>query len=490
MLYEMLVSAASESPGREAVEAHGTAVSYGELRAAVDGFASKLGALGFGKGDPVLVLLPNGAEFVIAVFAAAKLGGIVVPVNLSFQINELKFYLQDSGARAVVTTAKLASRHGALIQDVNPGCHIVTSIPRPDSAPLEAAAARASIDGDVLYQYSSGSTGTPKRVVRSQANLVEEADNYTHTVKLTREDRILAVVPMFHAHGFGNCLLATIRAGATLYTLESFNRQQVIDALVDKDITVFPGVPFMFSILADSPSIAAARLPALRLAFSAGAPLADKTFERFLHKFGVPVRQLYGSTETGSVAINMGRTAGDLWSSVGQAIHHVEVKIVDDDGQPAGVDQTGEIIIRSQAMTRGYANLEEVNRQSFRDGYFWSGDLGRLDRDGRLFISGRKTLFINVGGNKVDPAQIEALIDEHPAVAESVVLGVGGGHSQEIIKAVVVCKQACDAEQIRVWCRGKVADFKVPRIVEFRAEIPRSPLGKILRKYLQDEESH
>jgi len=490
MLYEMLASAATEYPRREAVKALGTAVSYAELRSAVEGFSVQLEALGFGKGDPVIVLLPNGVEFVIAVFAVAKLGGIVVPVNLSFQVKELRFYLQDSGARAVVTTAELATRHGSLIQDVNPGCHIITSILRSESALPEADAARTPFDGDVLYQYSSGSTGTPKRVVRNQANLVQEAHNYTHTVNLTRDDRILAVVPMFHAHGFGNCLLATIRAGATMYTLESFNRQQVIDALVDKDVTIFPGVPFMFSILADSSSIAATRLPALRLAFSAGAPLAHETFESFLHKFGVPVRQLYGSTETGSAAINMGSTAGDMWSSVGQAIHNVEMKIVDDDGQPTGVGETGEIIIRSQAMTRGYANLEEVNRQTFRDGFFWSGDLGRVDKDGNLFISGRKTLFINVGGNKVDPAQIESLINGHPAVAESVVLGVDGCHSQEIIKAVVVRKQACDAEQIKDWCRGKVADFKVPRIIEFRDEIPRSPLGKILRKYLQDEESH
>lgn len=490
MLYEMLASAATEYPGQQAIEAHGVAVSYGKLRVAVDGFSSQLETLGFGKGDPVIVLLPNGVEFVIAVFAVAKLGGIVVPVNLSFQIKELQLYLRDSGAHAVITAAELATRHGALIQDVNPGCHIITSIPWSESALPEVDVARTPFDSDVLYQYSSGSTGTPKRVVRNQFNLVQEANNYAHTVKLTREDRILAVVPMFHAHGFGNCLLATIRVGATMFTLESFNRQQVMDVLVEKDITVFPGVPFMFSILADSPSIAATRLPALRLAFSAGAPLAHKTFESFLHKFGVPVRQLYGSTETGSVAINMGSTTGDLWSSVGQAIHNVELKIVDDDGQLAGFDQTGEIIIHSQAMTTGYANLDEVNRQTFNNGYFWSGDLGRADKDGNLFISGRKTLFINVGGNKVDPAQIEAVINECPAVIESVVLGVDGGHSQEIIKAVVVCKQACEVEQIKDWCRGKVADFKVPRIVEFRDEIPRSPLGKILRKYLQDEESH
>jgi long-chain acyl-CoA synthetase len=294
---------------------------------------------------------------------------------------------------------------------------------------------------------------------------------------------------MFHAHGFGNCLLAAVRVGATIVALESFNRQDVLDALLHKGISVFPGVPFMFSILADSPSISGAELPALRLAFSAGAPLAQKTFDSFMQKFGVPVRQLYGSTETGSVAINLGSTEGDLWGSVGQPMRNVEVKIVDEQGQPAGVDQTGEIVILSPAMTRGYANLEDVNRDTFRDGHFWSGDLGRIDADGNLFISGRKKLFINVGGNKVDPAELEALIATHPSVTESVVLGIGGGHSQEIIKAVVVCKQDCSAEEIREWCRGKVADFKVPRIVEFRDEIPRSPLGKILRKYLQDESS-
>ncbi len=490
MLYEMLVSATSESPNRPAVEAHGKAVSYEKLLNAVDSFSVQLETLGIRSGDPVIVLLPNGVDFAIAVFAVAKLNSIVVPLNLAFQITELQFYLQDSKARAVVTTAELAGQHRALIEDVNPGCHVVTSVPHPEHPGPKAGATRAPFEGDVLYQYSSGSTGTPKRVVRNQADLVLEADNYTHTVKLTMQDRILAVVPMFHAHGFCNCLLATIRVAATMYTLESFNRRQVIDALVDKEISVFPGVPFIFSILADSPSISAIGLPALRLAFSAGAPLTHKTYESFLHKFGIPVRQLYGSTETGSITINTGGTAGDMWSSVGQAIHNVEVKIVDDDERPAAVDQVGEIVIRSQTMTGGYSNLEEITRQTFRDGHFWSGDLGRLDKDGNLFIVGRKTLFINVGGNKVDPAQIEQLINEHPAVVESVVLGVVGGHSQEIIKAVVVLKQTCDAEQIRDWCRGKLADFKVPRIVEFRHEIPRSPLGKILRKYLQDEEGH
>jgi long-chain acyl-CoA synthetase len=296
MLYEMLASAATQYPEQQAIETRTHSVNYAELRAAVDRFASQLTSTAIQRGDPVVVLLPNGSDFVVSVFAIAKLGCIVVPVNLSFQIKELQFYLKDSAAAAVITTPELAAKHRALIQEVNPECNVITSVSAPEHGLSETGSGRSAFDGDVLYQYSSGSTGTPKRVVRTQSNLIHEADNYTRTVRLTRDDRILAVVPMFHAHGFGNCLLAAVRVGATIVALESFNRQDVLDALLHKGISVFPGVPFMFSILADSPSISGAELPALRLAFSAGAPLAQKTFDSFMQKFGVPVRQLYGST--------------------------------------------------------------------------------------------------------------------------------------------------------------------------------------------------
>jgi long-chain acyl-CoA synthetase len=255
--------------------------------------------------------------------------------------------------------------------------------------------------------------------------------------------------------------------------------------LKTKGITIFPGLPFIFSILADSNSITKVELTDLKLAFTAGAPLSQKIFEGFKNKFGVPLRQLYGSTETGSISINLGKTDDGLWESVGKPMHGVTVMIMSEEGQLLPPCNIGEVVVHSAAMTHGYAGSVEVNREAFRDGYFWSGDLGKLDSDGNLFITGRKKQFINVGANKVDPKEIEELLNTHPSIQESVVLGIPGLYGDEIVKAVLVLNEKLDAEIVKDWLRGKIADFKIPRVIEFRQEIPRSPLGKILRKHLQ-----
>ncbi|WP_207891837.1 class I adenylate-forming enzyme family protein [Thiogranum longum] len=482
----MLADTVQRLPSNTFMEWGENTLSFQDFRHAVDRFSATLAESGVRSGDAVILLLPNGPEFATGVFAIAKLGAIAVPLNTAFQDKELQFYLQDSRARTLVTTTDILDSHNDLI-DESRDCQVITEI--PVSAEPTAGEQRQPLKGPVLYQYSSGSTGTPKRVIRSQEQLVHEANNFTATVNISSSDRILTVVPLFHAHGFGNCLLAAARTGATMVVLPAFKRKSALNTLADKGITVFPGVPFMFSILADSPSIQGMPLPRLRLAFSAGAPLARETFDNFRGKFSVPVRQLYGSTESGSVAINTGSTDGECWSSIGTPMRNVEVRIVGENGEPVSAGESGELVICSQALTHGYANLDEVNQETFRDGCFWSGDVGHKDENGNIYITGRKKLFINAGGNKVDPGQVEEVIARHPAVNEVVVVGLQGQYGQEIIKAAIVRNegQECTAEQIREWCNGKLADFKVPRVIEFRAEIPRSPLGKILRKYLQED---
>ncbi len=486
MLYQMVSDTAHRFPGHTFMEWGEDSLSFRDFLNAVDQFSDKLASSGVGTEDAVIVLLPNGPEFAISIFAIAKLGCIAVPLNTAFQDKELQFYIQDSQARVLVTNPDAMHAHSKVIPERS-GFQVVTEVP-VRVRPTEGGQ-HQPLSGPVLYQYSSGSTGTPKRVVRSQEQLVHEAGNFAATVNTSASDRILTVVPLFHAHGFGNCLLAAVCSAATMVVLPAFKRKSALSALADKEITIFPGVPFMFSILADSPSIEGIELPKLRLAFSAGAPLARETFNNFKAKFAVPVRQLYGSTETGSVAINTGSTDGDCWASIGKPMHNVTVSIVGENDKPVSAGESGELVICSDAVTNGYANLDEVNRETFRDGCFWSGDVGHKDEQGNIYITGRKRLFINAGGNKVDPGQIEEVIGRHAAVGEVVVVGVKGQYGQEIIKAVIVSNAGheCTAEQIKEWCNGKLADFKIPRIVEFRAEIPRSPLGKILRKYLQED---
>jgi len=221
-----------------------------------------------------------------------------------------------------------------------------------------------------------------------------------------------------------------------------------------------------------------------------GAPLSRTalpraSFEAFGERFGVLVRQLYGSTETGMIAANMSDDPVATFESVGSAVEGVKIEIVDDDGAALPTGEVGEVSVASPAASSGYADADEASMLAFRDGRYFTGDLGRLDEGGQLYLEGRKKLLIEIGGYKVDPVEVQDVIAAHPAVAEAIVVGVGGESAdEELVKAVVVPKEDCEEAELIAFCRERLANYKVPRTVEFRDEIPTSPLGKVLRKYL------
>jgi long-chain acyl-CoA synthetase len=224
--------------------------------------------------------------------------------------------------------------------------------------------------------------------------------------------------------------------------------------------------------MAEAPETA--DLSSLRLCFSAGTALPRSVFDAFTGKFDVPVRQHYGCTEAGSLTANMDDDPEASFETVGAPMGPVEIKIVD-----------GEVAVRSPAQTSGYSDMEELNREAFQDGFFLTGDLGQLDDEGRLTITGRKKLLIEVGGYKVDPIEVEDVVEAHPDVGEAVVVGVDTGQAgEQLVKAVVVPNEEIEERELISFCQQRLANYKVPRVVEFREEIPRSPLGKILRKYL------
>jgi long-chain acyl-CoA synthetase len=260
-------------------------------------------------------------------------------------------------------------------------------------------------------------------------------------------------------------------------------RQRALELLERERITFFPGVPFNFRLMAESP--ASADLSALRLCFSAGTALPRAAFEAFGERFGVLVRQLYGSTETGMITANMSDDPVATSESVGPPLPGVQVQIADDDGELLPAGEVGEVLVTSPAASHGYAGADEANRASFRDGRYSTGDLGRLDEDGLLYLEGRKKLLIEVGGYKVDPIEVQDVIAVHPCVSDVIVVGVAGAtEGEETVKAVVVPNEDCSESEVISFCRERLSNFKVPRTVEFRDEIPKSPLGKILRKYL------
>jgi long-chain acyl-CoA synthetase len=467
-------------------------ISHDELWERVGRLAHGFATRGIGPGDRVALVLPNGPDFVIAFLAVAQLRGVAVPLNTQFKKAELAFYFRDCGVRAVITDQAGAALCRAIVPRVSPwgeAAEVITAIDAlADGQPVLAAEPR-SPDEVVVVQYSSGSTGRPKRVPRTHRQLRAEVEGYVTALGLTADDTIFCAIPLFHTYGMGCCLLAAVRSGATLAILEdrgpfALMRERALERLERERATVFPAVPLIFRLLAESR--AQADLSSLRLCMSAGNALPRSTFDAFHGAFAIGIRQLYGLTEAGCVTVNLDADAALTAASVGRPIPGAEVAIVDDGGNDLGADRIGEVAVRAPGATRGYAGVDEqINRQAFHDGWFRTGDRGRLDDDGRLVLTGRKKLLIDVRGDKVDPIEVEDVLAVHPRVREVVVVGVAGdSEGEELVKAVVVPDDACSERELIRYCNERLANYKVPRMVEFREEIPKNTLGKVLRKYL------
>ena len=451
------------SPTPSPVRTRSTTLVFGDERIGPDELWERVGRLagglaarGVGPDDRVALLLPNGPAFVTGFLAIAQLGAVVVPLNPQFKRAELEFCYRDAGVHTVIDDEQEVAR---LIDD-----HAVLE-PEPRSQ-----------SDDALLAYSAGCTGHPKRVPRTTGQLWWEADSVAATMGLTPADTIFCSIPLFHAYGLGCCLLAALRSGADLVIADprrplALAREEVLRLLEREQVTVFPAVPFVFRTLAEAGI--AADLSSVRLCFSAGNALPRSTFDAFDAAFGVPIRQLYGLTETGAVTVNADDAPWETAGSVGRPMPGIDVAVLDDAGRPLETGRIGDVAVRSPAMTRLYGEP------------FATGDRGRLDEAGRLTITGRRKVLIDVRGDKVDPVEVEDVLAVHPRVRDVVVVGVPSGiEGEELIKAVVVGEHGCTDRELIRFCRERLANYKVPHLVEFRDAIPRNALGKVLRKYL------
>ncbi len=496
MLMSLLYEQAEARPEQTALVYRDERIGYAELIERVERVADGLRQRGIGPGDAVGLALRDDPWFITCFHAIAALGGRVVPVNPAFKQPELEFCFRAAGVRAVVADERTTGVCERILAGFERSTEVISASPaHGQSLTLEMLFESGSAEplsprqpNEIfVYQYSSGSTGRPKLVPRTHAQCAAEAGLYA-ALELSHEDTIFSAVPLFHTYGMGASIFGSAVSGATLVILEDphpflLRRHRALELIEAERATVFPGVPFNFRLMAEAP--AGADLSSLRLVFSAGTALPRASFEAFGERFGLLVRQLYGSTETGIISANLSDDPVATFESVGAPLGAAEVAIVDDDGEPLAGGEVGEVTVRSPAATNGYAEMDEPNRRAFRDGWYFTGDLGRLDEDGLLYLAGRKKLLIEVGGYKVDPIEVEDVVQAHPDVAEAIVLGVPGKvEGEELVKAVAVLSGECDERELTAFCRERLANFKVPQIVEFRDEIPKSPLGKVLRKYL------
>jgi len=482
LLPDLLSFAASHYPDHTLIEGD-RKTTYKTLEKKVNALSACLISEGIKKGDPVAIYLPNSIEFAISFFGVTSIGAIAVPINPSYKLEELKYYISNSLSKIVLTDKTLEP----LVLKSIEGLESKLIVIRGGNLNLdeEVFVDIDSLDEELeaIYLYSTGSTGKPKRVSRTHKNLIALAENHTSTVNWTADDMVLFVVPVSHTYGFGN-FISAVKVGAHIIFQDGFNRRKVIEVLDKYKVNVFPAVPFMIDMLSKTQVEESLDFSSLHFMLSAGAPLSRESFFGFKEKFGVYPRQLYGSSETGVISISVGKDIEQRYNSVGKPVQNVEVRIVDEMGVDCPANSVGEIIVRSRSMTTGYHNLPEETAKVFKKGYYYTGDLGKFDDEGYIYIMGRKKLFINISGNKIDPLEVERVIMSNDKIDEAVVIGVNDKSGKECVKAIVVQRNEISTRELMEFCREKIAGFKIPKIIEFRDSLPKSPTGKILRNKL------
>ena len=464
------------------------ALTYTELARGAGQAAALVREIGVGPGDRVGLMLPNVLAFPLLFYGTLAAGASVVPMNPLLKSREVAHYLGDSGASAVFAweqfadeAAKGAADTGAqVIRVAEPDARTVLG----DWEPLAEWAERGD-DDDAVILYTSGTTGVPKGAELTHANLYKNAE-VTTTTLLTADqgDVIMGCLPLFHVFGLTCGMNASVISGATLTLLPRFDAGQALEMIARERVTIFEGVPTMYSALLHSPERATTDVSSLRLCVSGGAALPVEVLRQFEEAFGVAILEGYGLSETSPVASfnhpNRERKAG----SIGTPIAGVEMRVVDEAGNDVPQGEVGEIAIRGHNVMKGYWGKPAETAAAIPDGWFRTGDLARVDEDGYFCIVDRKKEMIIRGGYNVYPREIEEAIHEHPAVAEVAVIGIPHDSLGEEVGAAVALKPGATAtpDELKEFAKQRVAAYKYPRHVWLVDALPKGPTGKILRR--------
>ncbi|HEV3388533.1 MAG TPA: long-chain fatty acid--CoA ligase [Solirubrobacteraceae bacterium] len=486
-----LIGSAERYPESAALRMGDEVITYAELDQATARVAGLLRERGFEPGDRAGIMLPNVPEFAIAYYGVLRAGGVVVPMNVLLKKREVEFYLGDSEAKAIFAWHEFAdpAREGAA--EVGAECIVV----EPESfADLLANAAPAdevldrSADDTAVILYTSGTTGKPKGAELTHANLTINADVSKALFTLDHDDVVLGALPLFHAFGQTCGLNASVSAGASLALIPRFDAGKVLATIERDGVTVFEGVPTMFAALLHQPDREQFDVSTLRVCVSGGAALPVEVLRGFEEAFDCVILEGYGLSETSPVACFNHPDRERMPGSIGTPVEGVEMKLVDDHRQDAAPGDVGEIAIRGHNVMKGYWNRPEATADAIDDaGWFYSGDIARIDDEGRYFIVDRKKELIIRGGYNVYPREIEEVLYEHPAVREAAVIGIPHDSLGEEVGAAVALKPGTQVteSEIRDYVKANVAAYKYPRHVWFVDELPKGPTGKILKREIK-----
>lgn len=545
LLHGLLDTAAEKYPNNVAVRfllkylplgiAIQSRMTYRELVEATNRFATALRNLGVQPGDRVAVMLPNSPQQVIAFFGTLRAGCTVVNTNPIYTARELEHQLKDSGAETIVLLSSATERLASIRDKVHVKHVIVTDIPDPLGFPFKglvekqvrASGAMVDVppmpglhrfydlikaspprppqvntqpDDVVLFQYTGGTTGVPKAAMLTHKNLVcnvRQLEAWMTDLKYGGE-KTLGAIPFFHVYGMTVAMLFTLATGSELIVIPDPRQTELVLEIIQREkVSLYPGIPTMYTAIVNHPRVQEYNLRSVKACLSGGMALPVEIQRQFETITGGKLVEGYGLTETSPVVcanpINGKRKAG----SIGLPVPSTEVAVVQLEPGPDGIyeavppGEEGELVVRGPQVMKGYWNRpDETAKTIDPEGWLHTGDIAKMDEDGFFYIVDRKKDLIIASGYNIVPREVEEVLYQHPKVQEAVVAGVPDPKRGETVKAYIVLKEGVTAteEEIIAFCRENLAPYKVPRLVEFRSELPKSQVGKILRRVLVEEE--
>ena len=495
---EIVDAREADSAERPFLSCAGRTVSYGEFADQVWRLAGGLREIGLAGGEKICLFLPNGMSFALAMFAAARLGAAFVPAHDRLTAPELRYLLRHADAAVAITDVERLS----LVKEVRDDCPLLREIVVVGAgggqgivafddllrAPARREATEVRPSDAAAILYTSGTTGRPKGAVLTHRGYLLNATAFAERTLLGHDDVLFCVLPLAHLNAQRSSLLPAALTRAKLVLTERFSAGAFWPTVRAHGVTFFSVMPTVVSILLRSPPSSEDRNHAVRLCVT---PITEPLLEAFEARFGIPVVNTYGMTETMLNVMNFvdptRRRRGAIGKPLAPEVHEVRIVDEDDNEVPCGV--AGEIVDRSPALMAGYYKDPETTERVLRGGWMHTGDVGYLDEEGFLHFVGRKKEMIRRGGESIAPAEIEAVLTEHPAVDEAVVVGVPDPLREEEVKACIVLREGEDAATVPPGvlfehCAARLADFKVPRYLEYRHDFPRTPTLRVQRNKL------
>ncbi len=495
----MLQETIAKYPRHKAIISNKT-IHYQELGEQVNRVAHALMSLNVVKGNKIGLFLSNCPEFIYAYFGALSIGAVIVPINTFLQTPEIEYIVRDCQLDVFIVhtrdlpivsgfSPKLIKRLIVIGSEKERQFICWQEIIRRE--PATRAHRKIEPDDMAAILYTSGTTGHPKGVVLSHQNLLANVRSCCRVIKVTGKDRILCVLPLFHAFTSAVCMLIPFYKGGAMILLSKIERKSIRKALLWKRPTILVGIPQLYHLLAQYPYFRPLKwLNPIKFCISGAAPLSMETLVEFEGKCGIPLLEGYGLSEASPVVAINPLEGERKRTSVGLPLPDVMVKVLDEEENELPPKSVGEVVVKGENVMQGYYNRPEETKRTIRGGWLFTGDMGRLDEEGYLYLVDRKKDMLLVNGLNVYPREIEEVLNNHPKIQESAVIGRSSGLKGEVPKAFIVLKEneTMTPQEVRSYSKRFLASYKIPKFLEFRVSLPKTPTGKILKKILRKEE--